>query len=260
MKETNLPNIAVSGWFGAGSTSLTLMLAWLFKFKLYPVTKVFRLLDQKLGFSKAGVALRKEFESEVQPKVGKTVDNYSDYKLMNLNGIILESDIAAFRIGNHPKVFSLFLQTNIEVRRERVKLEGREKAETAIGRRDSILKQVYLDLWNIDIFDEELIKRKYSLVINNSKMTFIDEINVIIETLANDQIYKNAQDWNKFIPKVTKTVKLFQEIGKAGMLKKLESKKLVASPEEMMQEITMLYPEEIITLPETIQKIFLGQK
>jgi cytidylate kinase len=259
MTENKLPNFAVSGWSASGSTILTLLLASIFKLRIYPATKIFRTIDKKLGLGKSGKALRKEFEDEVQPKVGKTIDNYIDYKLLNDNEIILESDIAGFRIGNHPKVFSIFLQTDMETRRKRAKGTDREKNETSIGRRDNILQDAYIKLWNIDIFDKELIKRKYSLVIDNSKLNIPDEIKIIIEALSEDQIYKNFTDWKSYRTQIKKMIELFDLKGQKGLIEYLNKRNLIVSTEDMMKEITIIYPEEVTTFPDKIQKMFLGQ-
>ena len=121
-------NIALSGWSGAGTSTTTLMLAVLLEKIYIPLTSVFREGGKELG------KLDKEhedrdlpaFEEYIQPMIGKTVDRYVDYKLVNGSGIILESDICAFRVGKQPELFSIFLKADLKTRGERFETDGRK--------------------------------------------------------------------------------------------------------------------------------------
>ncbi len=66
-------NITLSGWAGVGTSTLTLLLALTLERKFYPVTQVFRDLDNYFNTDDKKV-LSREFEETYQPTVGKLVD------------------------------------------------------------------------------------------------------------------------------------------------------------------------------------------
>lgn len=253
------PNIALSGWVGAGTTSVTVMLALLLKHTFVPATQIFRAVDKKLRETNDFATLSKESEETFQPIVGKTVDNYIDHKLMNDAGIILESDIAAFRIGKHPKVFSIFLKADQKVRMKRTTEEISRKDEAELSERDQAHQKVYSDLWGIDFFDEELINRKYNLVINSSQIDFEQELKIIVEAMKLYPKTKNSYDWEKISVEIPKVIKVYEKSGKDGVMKKLADKGWLMTTQEMMLEITQLFPEDITSYPKELQKVFLNQ-
>jgi len=252
-------NNALSGWAGVGTSSLTLLLAVILKKEYYPITEIFRTLDKILGQGEENKALRVEFEQEIQPNVGKTLDKYVDHLLLNKSNIILESDIAAFRIGKNPKVFSVFIKASMKTRKERTSKEGRAKKETSLKKRDTVLKEEYIKLWNIDIFDDELIDRKHNLVINNDELGFEEELMLVYTALEEHPAFKNAYDWDKLKLNIEKDVKRFWKEGKEGYKKRLKRSGLNVSTEKMMQDMVAVFPEDLEDYPERVQKIFLGQ-
>jgi cytidylate kinase len=254
----DLPNIAVSGWSGAGSTSVTLILSYLLSKKYIPVSQIFRIINKKLS-KKGDEQLKKEYEEFIQPLIGSAIDNYVDYKLLNHSNIIIESDITAFRIGKHPKVFSIFLKANQKTRLKRIAGDDRNK-EANVAERDEALRQAYINLWNIDIFDDELIDRKYNLVIDNSKVDLLQELYIIIDMLQNHPAYEKSLDWSKIIKKVPKEVNSFLKKGKEEYINKLKKAKLLMKPEKIMLEIVQLFPEEVNAYNIEVQDIFLGRR
>ena len=255
--QESIPNIAISGWSGVGSTTLTLILTTLLKKKYYPITKIFRHINAKLGYAKHTV-MSKEFEEMIQPMIGKTVDNFVDFKLLRSNNIILESDIASFRLGKHPKIYSIFIKADTKTRLARMAKDERGN-EAPLDERDAAHKAEYVKLWDIDMFDEELIDRKYNLVVDNTELPLLNEIELVIGFLSAHQVFKDAHDWDKVKQDIPKVIKEYKELKSKGMLEKLAKKGLVASVPDMMKEIVKAFPEDVTTYPENLQKIFLGQ-
>src|SRR3990167_4263965 len=175
-------NITISGWPGGGTTSLSLLLSILLQWQYLNIGWVFRDVGKKLGYSEEGTT-RPQFDEFIEPIIGATIDNYSDHKLLNESQIILESDLAGFRLGKHPKVYSIFLKTEQKERISMVSREGRQNAVAVLKERDKILQQKYQQMWGIDIFDEQLIERRFNLVIDNTKINLETELHNILEAL-----------------------------------------------------------------------------
>jgi cytidylate kinase len=250
-------NIALSGWSGVGTTSLTLVLALLLKRRYLYIGKVFRYLDSKLRTSDKALTL--EFEQFIQPQVGRMLDNYIDYKLLNSDNLIVESDLSTFRIGKHPKVYSVFIKATEAVRERRTRKEGRKKLEAPLSERDAAIREEYKKLWEIDIFDEELIYKKYNLIIDNSKLSVEQELRAILERLQEHPKFKSDYKWPQIEKNVPKVLNWYEKQGKAKIEKELTKRKLIIDVTEILTETVKLFPEDIQSFPPAVQKLFLGQ-
>lgn len=259
MEDANKINICVSGWPGCGSTTVSILLALLLERKYIYIGGLYRYMGQLLGFANEGGS-RPKFDNYVEDIIGVTTDNYTDYVLLNSDLLLLESDISAFRIGKHPKVFSVFLTAEKNERIKRVAAQGREDASNVLEQRDASLKVVYKDMWDIDIFDLELIERKYNLRIDNSNMTLETELKMIITQLKDYNAMNNFDEsyWSDIYNNIQKYVDLYWKEGKESILKKLADKKLLIKPEDTLLDIAKTFPEDVSQYPENIKKIFLG--
>ncbi|KXK27468.1 MAG: Cytidylate kinase [candidate division WS6 bacterium OLB20] len=203
MPDTLRPdiNIALTGWPGVGTSTLTLLLALILDMRYVYIGSVFRTINEKLKVE-GEHSLSSEFEQMIQPLIGKTIDTYVDHILLNKSGIILESDLSAFRIGKHPKVYSIFIRAGMEARKKREAKDGRVGVDAPLEERDAALREEYIKLWDTDIFDDELIARKYNVIIDNSSLTVEEEITAILDRVARlpqmkgttrEQLHKRAQ-------------------------------------------------------------------
>ncbi|MFQ5492664.1 MAG: hypothetical protein ACE5DX_00695 [Candidatus Dojkabacteria bacterium] len=256
-KKDDLVNLALSGWVGVGTSTLTIMLALILKREYYYIGRVMRYLDDLLH--EHGPTMSIENERMLQPTVGKTFDKYVDHILTNYSGIIVESDMSAFRIGKHPKVYSIFLKANKTQRNKRAKADKR-KGEESLERRDETLQQEYIKLWDVDVFDVELIKRKYNLLIDNSKFSVEQEIDAILERLRQHPKFEVDAKWGQIQKRKEKYLRVYSKKGKAGIKQLLEESKLVVNAENMLREMVQIFPEDVSSYPKEVQKIFLGQK
>ena len=251
-------NIALSGWSGVGTTTLTLILALLLKRKYLYIGLVFRYLNAKLRAAEK--ALTDEFEQFIQPQVGKTLDNYIDYKLLNDSNLIIESDLSTFRIGKHPKVYSIFIRASEAVREKRTKKEGRAKFEAPLTERDAALREEYKKLWNIDIFDQDLIAKKYNLIIDNTELSVEKEVRAIIERLKEHPRFKQDYDWSSVEKSIPKVIRWYLKGGKDRIKKELVKKKLLMPVTEILTEVVQIFPEDVQSFPQNVQRLFLGQE
>jgi len=255
----NAPNIALSGWSGVGTTSLSLLLAFMLERRYYNIGDVFRALGKKLGYTNEGDD-RVKFDEYIEPIIGKTIDKFVDFKILNDSGILLESDIGAYRIGKHPKVFSIFLKGGLSSRINKVVAEGRQQAEDTLIKREKVLKQLYSELWELDIYDEELIEKKYNLVFDNSDLGLYEELVLVFDTLQEIPGFKEMHDWDKLHKTAKKEVDMFTAKGKDNLRIRMGRKKLIVSADKIMREIVKQFPEDVENYPKEIQNVLLGQR
>lgn len=252
----NKINISVSGWPGSGGSTLATLLACTLERQYLYIGNLYRYLGISLGFSDKGIN-RPQFDGYIEDIVGKTIDQYTDYKLLQDDNLVLDSDITAFRVGKHPKVFSIFLNTPFDERKERLKNNKLEM--DFLDERDNVLKAKYQQLWGIDFFDNELINTKHNLVLNNANMGLKLEMKYVFEALKNWGPFSDLSndDIEGLLSKSEEFINMFQEHGKQYLLDHLAKKGLFPRPEEILLDITSIFPEEISTYPDHIKNLFL---
>jgi cytidylate kinase len=248
-------NFSVSGWPGSGATTLALILASIFEREYIYIGSIYRYLGTKMGFSDKGIN-RPQFDEYIEGIVGKTIDQFSDFKLLNESNLILDSDITAFRIGKHPKVYSIFLTTPFEVRKERIK----SKLEMEfLDERDSVLSKQYQKLWGVEYFNLDLINQKHNLVFDNSNMGLELELKEVFKNLKEFGPFTDltTANWEQIQMKSQKVIEDLETLGKESIVKTLQDMKLFPDPLSLIYEITSLFPEEVSSFPDHLKKIFL---
>lgn len=287
----NKTNLALSGWSGAGTSTITLILAILLQRKYYYLGSVFREVVRQLSKTSADTVDSQlpKYEKYIQPTLGKLIDQYVDHKLIHAQGIILETDISAFRVGKRPEYFSIFLKTDFDVRASRFNWDQRSGNNETLQKRDSALQEEYLKLWNIDTFDENLIREKFNFVLDNSNLKIEETVTKILLALQQDSRFNlefqgdsitSPRDISTSSSKVyvaslqndgkektstlsenlkTQIHKLSKNLGKTGKTKlqqTLRNQNLMISPQEIMKEILEIFPQAVEELPKEARKIF----
>lgn len=256
-KEISL-SLAVSGWSGTGATTLSLLVAGCFEFRYFHVGGVFREVGKLLGYSEEGSS-RPKFDEYVEPIIGPTIDKYRDYQLLHANQIIVDSDLGTFLVGKHPHVFSVFLKADLDTRLARTHADQREDAHAVLLQREEVLRQAYIDLWDIDIYSDELIDQKFNLVLDNSSMRIETELYEMVELMQSMSNINGLIELDKVKAAIPDEVKKMEELSKKGYKAQLAKKGLIYTPQEMIQDITKVFPEDIAQYPENVREIFLGR-
>lgn len=251
-------NISVSGWSGSGATSLALILTKLLNYQYLHLGGIFRFLGEQLGHSEEGFN-RPQFDDYIEPIIGPTLDRYRDYKLLESEGILADSDLGTFLIGKHPKVFSVFLKSSFEERSKKVLKDNRDDAITVLKERDAVNRDFYLKMHNVDIFNEELIDRKFNLVIDNSHLNLESEVRMVLEQILATPHLKGIIDLGSIYTQMEQEVKEFSMLGKDNYKKILKDNKQVLEAEEIIQEVSKTFPEDLVEFPEKISNIFMGR-
>lgn len=253
MGGTSHCNIALSGWSGVGTSTLTLLLSRLLGRRYVYLGAVFRDLGSRLGFAEEGMD-RPAADAYLEPIIGRTVDNYVDFVLLNGDGVILESDLSAFRLGTHERVVSVFLKAEMETRLERIAYDNREGGAEALAERDRVLREKYLELWGIDIFDQELINEKYNLVLNTSDFSILEKVLAVLAYFRHDG--RLSYDWDEIERRSSTEVENYLRYGKSEYRNALERDGLVMGAKEIEADIAANFAEDVASFPEDVRTLF----
>lgn len=257
--STNSFNFSVSGWTGSGATSLSLILCKLFGHRYLHMGGIFRYIGMQLGYSEDGIS-RPKFDYYIEPIIGATVDKYRDHMLLESNDILVDSDLGTFLVGKHPKVFSIFLKSSFEERAKKVIKDDREDAVANLKERDKTNKEFYVNLHGIDIYNEDLINKKFTLVIDNSYVSLEEEVRMVAEEIINTKHYSTKLNLEEILERTPEEILNFAKLDKKRYKEELEKEQLVVGAKEIVLDIAKLYPEDVENYPENVQKIFLGLK
>lgn len=249
--------ITVSGWAGAGSSTLSLLLAYSLDLKLLQGGNVFRQLYTDLKFKTEG-AERNDAHNFVEPYFGPIYDKFIDEFLKNSDeNFIIENDIASFRVGKLDTVFSIFLAPSIESRRKRAIEDGRPESADVMEDIDREHAQKYFELHGIKFNDIDEITKKHQIVIDTTKVTIREELDTVadrifkfgfIEQSRRDELFEESSELEK----------LYWEKGKDYFKSDLISRNLYYEVPEILKKLNNLFPNEISKFPkelaEAVQK------
>lgn len=241
--------ITISGWPGAGSSTLALLLSYTLKLKLYQGGEVFRFFFRKIE-SETGLG-RIQGNAEIEPIIGSLYDKYIDTLVPDKTktNILIESDIASFRLGKVESVISIFLVASQESRKARTQVDGRAADGDQMLEIDKTHEEEYRKLHNINWFDLNEIEQKHNLVIHNDNLTIAEELDIVYEKL-----YKtNIIDMDKL--KILKSnSKMFEEDfwtkGKSFFKEELKKQDLLMSGEEILTDMWKQFYDTMINIPE----------
>lgn len=246
-------SIALSGWSGVGCTKTTLLLAQLLNRQYVYIGAVFRELGMRMGYDDEGHD-RPDIDAYLEDHIGRVIDLYIEWKLTQGKPIILESDIAAFRIGHHPNVFSIFLKAEPEVRYERVRLDNRKGDVEVLKKRDEILRQKFLELWEIDIFDEVVIPSKYNHVIDSSQMPVEQVVQTCLQLMQQDPRLAQQLDFESAIQNLQSVADRYETDGRSAFRERLDKQGLLMPVDQILDEIITTFPDHVAQFPEDIKK------
>lgn len=243
--------ITVSGWAGAGSSTLAILLAHSLEFKLIQGGEVFRYIYKNIGFETKGED-RNEAHKYVEPYFGPLYDEYIDKYLLDPNreNTVIESDITSFRLGKLDDVLSIFLMADVKVRAKRTQGDDRPEDGEIMESIDVEHRDVYQELYGVDVLDETQIRGKHKLVIDNSKISIGEEIKQVVSEISR---YIEGFDGTEAIENADKLVDEYWEKSKDWYKDQLKEKGLIPSPQETLKEIIEMFPEEFAKFPEELK-------
>jgi cytidylate kinase len=250
--------ITVSGWPGAGSTTLALILAKNLKLKYLSGGELFRFISTELEYDNTGKD-RILADQYLEQYLGPVVDKYFDEILTNkkFDNILIESDIANFRIGKRDDVVSIFILADEEIRRARLSGDKRSKDINFLKTRDLENQKFYGQLYNINWLDIEEIRAKHSLVIDNSDLGVTEELDEIYD-FFNKNNFIDQNTYSNLINSSSEEENTFFSKGKSYYIENLKESELFYNSKMIIQDLNKFYKSEIENFPENLKNIFLG--
>ncbi len=246
-------NIIVSGWPGVGQSTLAIILAKSLGYTLVQGSTTFRYLGSLINLENTG-ADRIKADELLEPSWGPIFEKYMQWIVSNKDNIVTETDITGFFTKDNSKVYSIFLKAPAEVRKKRLKMDGRDKDIEYIENRDASLAKVYNELFNVDFLNEEKIKENYSIVIDNSELKIAEELEIIYSQLLEKQAI-NKDTYTNLSTNKENEEKFFWDNGKQKYLDILKENNSLPNAAEIIREIKQVFPEDIAALPEEIKRI-----
>lgn len=252
----------VSGWPGGGSSSLSLLLAHAYGFKILQGGDVFRYLYKNLSaYLNDSGKDRVDAHNFVEPFYGPLHDAYIDELLTDnsIENLLIENDIASFRVGKLPQVCSIFLQTDFEVRKKRMGGDDRADDGDWLKEVDESHNAEYLKINGVGWFDLEVIENTHQLVIENSEITIAEtliEVAKFVKSFSKnpDILSKSAM----LISEADELEQMFWDNGKEYIVSLLDAKNLRVSPTDVLSDVAKRFPKEINEFPKELKEIILA--
>jgi cytidylate kinase len=236
--------IIVSSWPGCGGTTLTVLLAEIYKLKLIRGTESFRLLLNEMNISDTGEGIIL-VETLIQPFFGPIYDKFMKELFMDPenDNIIADSDILGFFVPNAPGVHKIFLTGDKVSRAKHFTTDSRTEDIEVLNRRDAELRNGYKTLYGFDIYDKDQIDDHYNLVLDNSRILIAEEISLVTKLISPQLTIEQAKElehdyWSR---------------GKDHYLETLKKEERIMGGLEVLRRIYNKYPDEVTKFPDDLR-------
>ncbi|MCA9387165.1 hypothetical protein KC669_03975 [Candidatus Dojkabacteria bacterium] len=245
--------LSVSGWPGGGSSALSLILCKMLGVKYIYGSNTFRYLYKTLSFGDSGEG-RVDAHNYIEPYFGPVYDKYIDLVITKEDNFLIESDIAAFRVGKQKGFFSIFLITDQEVRKERMGKDNRSDDAETIESVDESHKEMYSKLHGIRWFDLDQIKETHAFVLDNNKLSIAEELQAIFQEMHAQGLIDQEQ-MTDLVQRSEAEEKEFWENGKKYYQEYLKEHGQVMSVDEILHEISSKFSDEVNEMPEELKSL-----
>jgi cytidylate kinase len=245
-------NIIISGWPGAGTTSLALILCNLLGYKYAYGGGVFKYLAQKVAGDTSGPRFI-EFEQKFGEAWDHMWEPYAVWKLEHTDHMLLEGKTTGFFVDSE-SYYEIMVIAKVAARAARAVSDGRSDPQQTIMARDVVVRQRWINLFGVDIYDPKQIADNYDLVLDNSNMTIADEVNFILNNLEEDYRFPKT-DLEQEKRKAPEVLAALREKGKDQFREQLKQKSLIITVEEIFKEWQQHFPDQVAQLPSELKTI-----
>ncbi len=240
-------NIIVSGWPSSGGSTQARLLVLILDMNYIYAGGVLKYWIEKMGYDPKTneINLWAEKYHEVWDYIW---ENYIALKIKSTRRTLLEGKTAGFLIKSN-NIFKIFIKASLKARSQRSKLDKRKED---IEKRDHVLRRDWTKRFNVDIFDEKLINKKYNLIIDTSELGIEETALIIIKELGG--YYKNFDNKQA----TQKLEMLMQEYEKDPdiLMDMITKKNLMLQPSAIFKEIKSKHPELIRGIPSEARTVF----
>jgi cytidylate kinase len=163
-------NIIISGWPATGASTAAKLMALTLDMKYLYGGGMLKYWADQMGFDSKTNEIN-EWTEKYGKYWDKFWDIYAKWKIENSNNLIIDSKILGFFVKSSNNTKEIYLIASLEARRKRV---GTDKRTEDVILRDNILRESWLDTYNIDIFDKESLQKNYNFVLDTSEIPIPD--------------------------------------------------------------------------------------
>ncbi len=250
-------NIIISGWPGAGTTSLALLMSHLLEYRYVYGGGVFKYLGQQIAGDTSGPKFI-EFEQKFGVAWDQIWEPYVMWKLEHSDKMIVEGKTTGF-FAESENYYEIMLIAKVSARASRAAGDGRTDAEQTIMARDVVVRQRWINEYGIDVYDPQLIVNNYDLLVDNSQMTIDDELQFVLSNLEEDYRFPRT-DLEQEKKHAQEAVTMLQSKGKDFVRESLHERGLLVNPQEVMKEWNEHFADRVQALPDELKNIVLTMK
>ncbi|MFX0104000.1 MAG: (d)CMP kinase [Candidatus Hodarchaeota archaeon] len=172
--------ITISGLHGTGKSTIAKLIAKNLRIHYYSTGQAFRDLAQEMNMS------LEEFTDYVEKN--PEIDEKLDEKIIQIaqkGNIIIDSQLSGFilkSVADFKILLLCPLETRVKRMAERDNSPYEEKLKETKIREESELKR-FKNLYDIDLSDQEEIKKTYNIIINTENLTIEEILEKILNSL-----------------------------------------------------------------------------
>lgn len=248
MPKQNPANIIVSSWPSSGGTSMALLVANELQMPYVYGGGVLKTFSKEIFGGDSGQPHIK-FELEFGENWDKIWETYAEWSLQTKSGILLEGMTAGF-LYNNPSSFAIMFLASLESRAQRSDKDKRLDSLETLKIRDKEVRERWIQMLGVDIYDKELIKEKYDLMLDTSGMT-------ITESLLATQGYLQEAGFQIDIStaRAAQLEEKYWEKGKDFLKQKLAAKGLLIDAGDVFTEWKEHFPKLVAELPQPMRTV-----
>ncbi len=176
-------------------------------------------------------------------------EEYAQWTLNNRHGVILEGMTAGFLYSNDNS-YAIMFKASLEARAQRSDRDNRLDSLETLKQRDVEVRARWIRLFDVDVYDEQLIKDRYELMLDTSGMT-------ITETLLATQEHLQAAGFQLDISPANAAAleEKYWEKGKEFFKHKLAAKGLMIDAGEVFRDWKEHFPKMVAELPREMRDV-----
>lgn len=237
--------ITISGWPGAGTTTLTLILANILEFEYVYAGGLFKYFSTEINNADSGNAFM-EFENTYGRAWDEIWEAYAKKRIESPGNLILEGKTAGF-LYSGADLFKIILTCSVEERARRWKSEDRKDAEETIRRRDEEVGSRWKELFGMELYNTETFKNIFNLILDTTQLNISEEVAAILKAMGKEVHMSEIEKWEL----------LFWRHGKSFLQQELAKKNLLNTPESILKEWNISMKEYVEALPQAMKNVVL---
>jgi CMP/dCMP kinase len=237
--------VTISGWPGAGTTTLTLILANILEFEYVYAGGLFKYFSTEINNADSGNAFM-DFENVYGRAWDEIWEVYAKKRIESSGNLILEGKTAGF-LYSGPDLFKIILTCSVEERARRWKSEDRKDAEETIRRRDDEVGSRWKELFGMELYNTETFKNIFNLILDTTQLNISEEVAAILKAMGKEVNISEIEKWEL----------LFWRHGKSFLQQELAKKNLLNTPESILNEWNISMKEHVDVLPEAMKNVVL---